>query len=121
MVSLLDAAYLVNTYLLPILISCGFVLNMLSFLVMRRIKNSTTARYMAFLALADSGVLLIGVINKWMTETSQIGCKIIPVLFYSLADYSVLIIVLMNGERLHAVWRPVQAKNLLKTHFYRIL
>ncbi len=120
MVSLLDAAYMVNTYLLPILISCGFVLNMLSFLVMRRIKNSTTARYMSFLALTDTGVLIIGAINKWFTETSLVGCKLFPVLFYSFADYSVLIIVLMNGERLYAVWRPVQAKNLLKTHFYRI-
>jgi hypothetical protein len=87
---------------------------------MKRIKISATTKYMSFLALIDSGVLLIGGISLWINTinysslltVSIVSCKLIPFLFYSLADYSVVIIVLMTFERFYGVWRPFQSNKM---------
>jgi len=94
---------------------------------MKRIKISATTKYMSFLALIDSGVLLIGGISFWInsvkynssTFISIIACKLIPFLFYSFADYSVYIIVLMTIERFYAVWKPFKAKQMNKKRLFR--
>ena len=121
-------AHLIKTFTQPLLIVCGFILNMISFIVMKRIKTSSgTAKYMAFLALIDSGVLIMGGLSQ-LTETnfynsipmlSLIGCKLIPFLLYSLSDLSVLIIVMMTAERFYGVWRPLEANKLSKTKTIR--
>ena len=118
---------ILQKFLLPILIVCGFLSNTISFLIMKRIKISATTKYMSFLALIDSGVLLIGGISFWInsvkynssTFISIIACKLIPFLFYSFADYSVYIIVLMTIERFYAVWKPLKAKQMNKKRLFR--
>jgi len=122
-----QSTYFMRRFMLPILITCGFVLNMFSFFVMKRIRGSSTAKYMSFLGLVDSGVLLLGGVNLWLHSVnynslpmaSVIGCKLVPFMFYSLADYSVMIIVIMTCERFYAVWRPLQANQSNKKRMFR--
>jgi hypothetical protein len=111
-----ELAYNLRVTILPMLIVSGVLLNTLSFIVMRRIRNSVTSRYMGILGLVDSSVLLIGGASLWMhtldstlslTSSSSIACKVIPFLMYSFSDLSVFIIVIMTGERFYAVWRPL--------------
>ena len=40
-------------------------------------------------------------------------------MFYSFADYSVFIIVLMTFERFYAVWKPFKAKQMNKKRIFR--
>ncbi len=123
----LQTAYIIQNILLPALIIFGFISNAISFVIMKRIKISATTKYMTFLALIDSGVLLIGGISFWInsvkynssTFISIIACKLIPFLFYSFADYSVYIIVLMTIERFYAVWKPFKAKQMNKKRLFR--
>ena len=126
---MIEIAHFLRAYILPVLIICGFFLNMLSFFVMRRIKNSTTSNYMACLGLIDSGVLIIGALSLWVFTlnpdssiliNSQITCKLIPFLTYTFADMSVFIIVIMTAERFYAVWRPLQANKLGKKRKFRL-
>lgn len=122
-----NTTFFLRKFILPILISCGFILNMFSFLVMKRIKGST-AKYMSFLGLVDSCVLLLGGVNLWLHSVNYnslpmatvIGCKLVPFLFYSLADYSVLIIVVMTGERFYGIWKPYHAKQINKKRLFKI-
>ena len=117
--------YVIKTFILPCLIVCGFLSNMISFFVMKQIKTSTgTAKYMTYLALVDSGVLIVGGLGLLTLNCSipfdsipmlsLIECKLIPFMFYSFADYSVIIIVLMTAERFYGVWRPLSAKKFSK-------
>lgn len=125
----LQIAYIIQNILLPVLIICGFISNAISFVIMKRIKISATTKYMTFLALIDSCVLLIGGISFLLSSIkynspelfiSIIACKLIPFLFYSFADYSVLIIVLMTFERFYAVWKPFKAKKMNKKRVFRL-
>jgi hypothetical protein len=125
----LQTAYIIQNILLPALIIFGFISNAISFVIMKRIKISATTKYMTFLALIDSGVLLIGGISfllesiKYYSSElfiSIIACKLIPFLFYSFADYSVYIIVLMTFERFYAVWKPFKAKEMNKKRIFRL-
>ena len=119
----MDVAYFLRLYILPGLVLVGFVLNMLSFFVMKRIRSSTTSKYMALLGLVDCGVLVIGGVSLWIhtldsnisiAYLSSITCKLLPFLMYTLADLSVFIIVIMTYERFYAVWRPLQANKMCK-------
>ncbi len=123
-----SASSVLKTIILPFLIVCGFISNTISFFVMRRIKTSSTAKYMSFLALIDSGVLIVGGLSlcantsyyNSMPILSVIGCKLIPFMFYSFADFSVLIIVLMTFERFYGVWRPFEANKMSQTKIIRL-
>lgn len=119
----MELGYYLRLYVVPVLVIIGFILNMLSFLVMKRIRSSTTSNYMALLGLVDSGVLLIGGFSLWthtinaniaFTSASIISCKLVPFLMYTLADLSVFIIVIMTAERFYAVWRPLKANKMAK-------
>lgn len=122
-----NVTYVIKMFLFPILVF-GFVTNTISFIVMKRIKSSSTAKYMSILALIDCGVLLVGGFSLWAHSInyysskfiSIIGCKLIPFLFYSLADYSVIIIVLMTGERFYGVWKPFHANKMSKKRMFRL-
>ncbi|CAF0774904.1 unnamed protein product [Brachionus calyciflorus] len=113
-----DVPFYLRVIVLPFVISFGFVLNMLTFFVMRKIRNfSTTSTYMASLGLVNSGVLFVGGVSLWIHTinsnysfalSSILTCKLSPFLFYTLADWSVFIIVIMTAERLHAVWKPLR-------------
>lgn len=104
-----------RSYGIPILIIIGSVLNMISFLVLKRIKSSSTAQYMSFLGIVDTLVLITGAASICLDHINLphlfliIGCKSTLFLFYSMADFSVFIIVIMTAERFYGVWRPVQA------------
>jgi len=116
-----------ESYIIPIIIVCGFISNTTSFLVMRRIKKSSTAKYMTILALIDSGVLIVGGLNRYVSTSnyssrilfSTLVCKLSPFMFYSFADFSVFIIVLMTFERFYCVWRPLEASKLNQTKLFR--
>jgi hypothetical protein len=115
----LTSTHLLQIYVFPMLITCGFVLNFFSFFVMKRITTTTTttktAKYMSYLALIDSGVLFVGGLNllthstsynhDFLAMTSVISCKLVPFLFYTLADYSVFIIVIMTAETCVDLWK----------------
>ena len=126
MISYYQLTQYLRLYAIPIVITCGLILNFISFLVMKQIKSSTS-RYMTFLALVDSGVLIVGAISLWLHSVSynsspiisSIGCKLVPFCFYSLADYSVLIIIIMTYERFYAVWQPVQANQSDKIKHFK--
>ncbi len=100
---------------IPILIIIGSILNMISFLVLKRIKSSSTAQYMSFLGIVDTLVLITGAASICLDHINLphlfliFGCKSTLFLFYSMADFSVFIIVIMTAERFYGVWRPVQA------------
>ncbi len=108
------------------LIICGLMLNFFSFFLMKRITTTTTttkiAKYISYLALIDSGVLLVGGLNllthstyyynyEFLTMTSVISCKLVPFLFYTLADYSVFIIVIMTAETCVDLWKKRRNNN----------
>jgi hypothetical protein len=124
----LIANYL-RSYGIPGLITIGILLNTMSFLVLKRIKSSSTAQYMSFLGLVDTGVLLAGAFSIWLHYInldslpliSWLGCKLTMFLFYTLADYSVLIIVIMTAERFYGVWKPVHANKWTKKRFILII
>ena len=123
--------YYLRVYILPVLILFGTILNLLSFMVMRRMQSfSTTSKYMAALGLIDSGVLIIGGCSNFVSTYivdqftnslfSKLSCKLISFSFYFMADLSVFIIVIMTAERFYAVWRPVQASTLSKKKKFRL-
>jgi hypothetical protein len=123
-----DKSYYLRVTLLPILITIGIILSIISFLVMKRLRNfSTTSRYMAFLALSDSGVLFFGGMTNFInTILTQLNisfsyslfcifyCKFISFFLYTLTDLSVFIIVIMTSERFYAVWQPLKASKMSK-------
>ncbi len=104
-----------RSYGIPVLISIGIVSNTMSFLVLKRMKASSTAYFMSFLGLVDTCVLLTGAFSIWLHYTnlesspfiSLLGCKLTMFVFYTFADFSVLIIVIMTAERFYGVWKPV--------------
>jgi len=55
-------------FILPCLLLIGTTCNCLTFLVMRRgrMRYSSSCFHMAALALADTGVLWIGCLNRWL-------------------------------------------------------
>ena len=118
-----------RSYGIPGLITIGIILNTMSFLVLKRIKSSSTAQYMSFLGLVDTGVLLAGAFSIWLHYInldslpfiSWLGCKLTMFLFYTLADYSVLIIVIMTAERFYGVWKPVHANKWTRKRFILII
>lgn len=118
-------SYNLRSYGIPALITIGIILNTMSFLVLKRIKSSSTAQYMSFLGLVDTGVLLSGAFSIWLHYInldglpfiSWLGCKLTMFIFYTLADYSVLIIVIMTAERFYGVWKPVHANKWTKKRF----
>ncbi|RNA33907.1 FMRFamide receptor-like [Brachionus plicatilis] len=115
----INLPYYLRVFALPCIIIFGFVLNVVSFFVTRKIRNlSITSHYMGSLGLIDSGVLLVGGVNMWVhtinptfsfTLLSILNCKFVPFFFYTFADWSVFVIVIMTAERLYAVWKPLKA------------
>jgi hypothetical protein len=68
--------------------------------------------------------LLSGGVNIWLItafdwtliKISKVTCKLLPFFIYAMLDFSVLIIVIMTGEKLYAISRPM---NALQTKFNR--
>ena len=66
--SLVDIASRSEQIILPCLLLIGTTCNMLTFIVMRRgrMRHSSSCFYMAALAIADTFVLWIGCLNRWL-------------------------------------------------------
>lgn len=83
-------------FILPSLLLIGTTCNMLTFLVMRRgrMRHSSSCFYMANLAIADTFVLWIGCLNRWLELLDKqrpilacnICCKLGTFGFFFFAD-----------------------------------
>lgn len=116
---------ILREYVLPVLMVFGAVLNLLSFLIMRRMRNfSITSKYMSLLGLVDLSVLLVGaganlLANHFSFSPDLMSvclCKLVSFSFYFLADLSVFIIVIMTVERFYAVFRPGNYRHHIRRH-----
>ena len=112
-------ARFLRLYILPFLLFSGFFFNILSILVIRRMRKSATSKYMSILGVVDSGILVVGGISLWIHTfdskfsiyfMSSLSCKLVPFFLYSFMDMSVFIIVVMTYKRFYAVCRPLQAR-----------
>ena len=94
--ALLEMVYRIEIITLPILIVCGSIFNIMTFIVMRRkrMRVSSTCFYMAVLAVTDTLVLWTGCLNQWfhllrlptaVTKTN-LTCKLLTFLFVFFAD-----------------------------------
>jgi hypothetical protein len=110
-------AQLIRIYCLPVVVIIGTILNMFSFLVMRRV-TSTTSLYMTILSVTDTMFLLADAFNLWLLtkfnwsfiQLSSFSCKMLPFINNTMRQLSVLIIVIMTGEKLFAVAYPLEAR-----------
>ncbi len=106
-------------YGFPILILIGLAGNSVSFilLVSRRLRNTSAYVYLAGLAVADNGVLLLSAFKTWiravfkweLLHVSNAGCKIIMCLFLVSLHLSAWLIVAMSTDRFLVVWFPFKA------------
>ena len=94
--ALLAVVHRIEIITLPILIICGSIFNIMTFIVMRRkrMRVSSTCFYMAVLAVTDTLVLWTGCLNQWfhllrvptVVVKSNFTCKLLPFLFVFFAD-----------------------------------
>lgn len=111
-------------YVPPVLLVLGFIGNVLSFFILRHktMTRQSTTLFLAVLSIADSLVLLVGLLRKWVGEISGIDiqsesmalCKLITVFAYCISHYSVWLIVAVTIERYIVVCRPLQAPRYCK-------
>ena len=105
---------LVASTMTPIIV-LGFIGNILSLLVWVKIRRfrTSTACFLACLAIADSVALLTGM-NFWMANvlkfdlrfTSSVACKLLVYVDFSAQNASAWIVVLVTAERAVASWFP---------------
>ncbi len=110
------------TYLFPVVIATGTVGNCVSFIVLmrRRLRNTSAYVYLAGLACADNGVLLLSAFKTWiravfkweLLHVSDAGCKIIMCLFLVSLHLSAWLIVAMTTDRFVVVWLPFKSSIL---------
>ena len=94
--SLLQLISRSEQFILPFLLLIGTTCNTLTFLVMRRgrMRYSSSCFYMATLAIADTFVLWIGCLNRWLELLDKqrpilacnFCCKIGTFAFFLFAD-----------------------------------
>lgn len=106
-------------YVPLILFVTGTVGNSLSFIVLtrRRMRQVSTYVYLAVLSVADTLVLVVGLLLLWVGQVtgrdvrslSQWSCRLITVLGYTVSDYSVWLIIAVTVERYIAVCHPLRA------------
>ncbi|CAF2504304.1 unnamed protein product [Rotaria sp. Silwood2] len=109
-------------FILPCLLLIGTTCNTLTFVVMRRgrMRHSSSCFYMAALAIADTFVLWIGCLNRWLELLDKqrpilacnMCCKLGTFAFFFFADCSVWITVAMTFERYIAVSQPLRASQI---------
>ena len=128
--AIIEASYIIRVYAIPVIILVGSCLNLFSFFVMKRI-GSTTSFFMSILGLVDTCVLLTGGVNIWLQAfyqwtllmSSNLACKALTFLIYTLLDFSVGIIVIMTLQKVLAVSSPIKSRKfkLSKTKCYYIV
>ncbi|KAK2145505.1 hypothetical protein LSH36_677g02012 [Paralvinella palmiformis] len=109
-------------YTLPAIFIIGVVGNVFTILVMRRRRMSGTATsvYLTLLAIADTSVLVTGLIPEWLIQTdikdiSEVDpwvCKFERFFFYTTGDVAVWILVAFTCDRCIAVCFPLKKRHL---------
>lgn len=108
-----------SLYLPPFFLILGTFGNVFSFLILRNktMTRQSTNLFLAALALADSIVLLVGLLRRWVADISGMElqseanwlCKTVSVLGYSSSHFSVWLIIAVTIERYIAVSHPLHA------------
>ena len=116
---------LLLVYVPPILLVVGIVGNILSFVVLvrRSMRHVSTYNYLAALSVADTLVLLIGLLRLWigqmsgfdLKDSSNVACKLINVVNYTVSDYSVWLLVAVTVERYIVTAHALQANHMCTT------
>jgi hypothetical protein len=107
-------------YVPPVLLVLGTTLNALTIIVLLRRKfgNSSTRILLIILALADSAVLLTGLIRRWLQKTFELElpylipltCPLHRFLMHFFRDFSNWNIALLTVERWISVAHPLKAR-----------
>ena len=114
-----QVGYVIIKYLFPVIVICGTLGNMLSFIVLlrRRMRKTSMYLYLALLAWADTGVLYLSAFKTWLRVTtgfellhqSAASCKLVMLFLLFCLDLSAWLIVLLTAERFAVVWFPFRA------------
>ena len=118
--------------ILPIVIVVGVVGNSLSLAVMLRtsMRQTSTALYLAALAVADTLVLLAGALRQWLmvlpgrldlAATNIVPCKLLPWVFYSATHTAGWLIVFMTIDRFFLIRYPLKMKRVSSGKIARVI
>ena len=113
-------------YASPALFIGGMLGNLLAIAVLSRPalqKMSAYVLYLIALNVADTFILLVGLLRQWLAhllmfdikDQSAWICKFISVAGYTISDYSVWLIVAATAERYLAVIRPLRTIGIAPT------
>ena len=115
-------------YIPPFIILLGTFGNIFSFIILRRkaMLKFSTYFYLMVLAVADTLVLYVGLLPNWMSELgfdirsqSDWVCKVFTLVFYTISDFSVWLIIAVTVERYIVVCHPLKANRLCNTRAAR--
>ncbi len=123
-----DLLFLVST---PIITAVGIIGNVLTMVTAqrRRLRESPISVYMTALACADSLVLILDFLNKWIfivtgvhvISTSLEFCLAYRFLFTTLFTYAAWLVACIACERFLVVWWPLKAKWLSTRNKSRVV
>ena len=115
-----DVASALLSYLSPVIIAIGIVANTLTLIVMNRqsLRNSPVSVYMSALAVTDTLVLIMDVLNNWFLETlklnllalSLVFCRFHRFFFNVCYTCSAWLVTSLAIERTIVVFFPLKAK-----------
>ncbi|WAR11491.1 GHSR-like protein [Mya arenaria] len=107
----------IGLYLPPFLLLMGTFGNVMTFLILRNkaMTRQSTNLFLAALAIADSIVLFVGLLRRWLGDILQMDiqsesdwlCKAVSVLGYSSSQFSVWLIIAVTIERFLVVSHPL--------------
>ena len=106
----------------PIIIGMGTLFNILTIIVLlrKRMRSSSSSRYLIVLAVCDILALNVGLLRHYIKEVMKVdirnfsdaSCKIHVFLVYFFTHLSGWILIFLAVERFIAVWFPFKAKVL---------
>lgn len=109
----------ISLYIPPVLLIMGTFGNIFSLLILRNktMTRQSTNVFLSALALADSIVLFVGLLRRWIGDIAGIDvqsetdwlCKTVSMLTYSSSQFSVWLIIAVTIERYIAVSQPLHA------------
>ncbi len=119
-ISMLWAGVQPKIYVSPIILFFGILGNTLSFVVLtsRALRRVSTYNYLAVLSVADSLVLLIGLLPRWLAmavggddirDHSLLICRVSYALSMTVSDYAVWLLVAVTVDRYVAVVHSLSA------------
>ena len=118
-------------YMNPIIVIVGLFSNMLTLVVMRRpaLKSSSVSVYFSVLAVTDSLVLLLDLMDNWINRLFSINikgmsdhlCRGFRTLFSTAYTYSAWLVVCIVVERVIVVTFPFHAKRFCTTRIATVV